>query len=180
MKRYELESKNIAYIHKLVREDKKALTPSYQRKEGVWSLEANQMLIYSIIKNDPIPTLCFRVMNNDKYEVVDGRQRLKAVTSYLLGDFKLPSNIKDLDGMVVADCTFDKLDDLLKERFRNFNLYIYFLYDYSNEEAASDHKKAWAKGGPTSLENGQLLCKSCNSRKGNKDRQNLCFIIRNQ
>ena len=29
-----------------------------------------------------------------------------------------------------------------------------------------DHVKAWVKGGRTSLENAQLLCRSCNSRKG--------------
>jgi 5-methylcytosine-specific restriction endonuclease McrA len=29
-----------------------------------------------------------------------------------------------------------------------------------------DHVKAWTRGGRTSLRNAQLMCRSCNSRKG--------------
>jgi len=32
----------------------------------------------------------------------------------------------------------------------------------------ADHILAWSKGGPTTLENLQTLCHSCNSRKGNR------------
>lgn len=35
-------------------------------------------------------------------------------------------------------------------------------------EMVADHRIPWAKGGKTSVENGQLLCKSCNFKKGNK------------
>jgi hypothetical protein len=34
------------------------------------------------------------------------------------------------------------------------------------EEAVVDHKKAYAKGGLSTLENAQLLCRACNSAKG--------------
>ncbi len=36
----------------------------------------------------------------------------------------------------------------------------------SLDEAEFDHKKPWAKGGSTTVGNGQLLCTSCNRRKG--------------
>lgn len=36
------------------------------------------------------------------------------------------------------------------------------------ENLSVDHVIAWSKGGPTTLENAQLLCKNCNSSKGNK------------
>jgi hypothetical protein len=36
------------------------------------------------------------------------------------------------------------------------------------EDAQVDHKYPWSKGGSRKLENAQLLCSSCNIRKGNK------------
>ena len=39
--------------------------------------------------------------------------------------------------------------------------------EWGNWEA--DHKKAWSKGGKTEVENGQVLCPSCNSQKSDKD-----------
>ena len=31
-----------------------------------------------------------------------------------------------------------------------------------------DHVMPWSKGGPTTVDNGQLLCPTCNLRKGNR------------
>lgn len=36
------------------------------------------------------------------------------------------------------------------------------------EKFHGDHRTPWSKGGATSLENGQALCASCDSKKGNK------------
>jgi len=52
---------------------------------------------------------------------------------------------------------------------------IWFLADKACEECKktiplhemeADHKTAWAKGGPTTIENAQCLCGNCNSKKG--------------
>ena len=40
------------------------------------------------------------------------------------------------------------------------------IWDYKEMEA--DHIKAWSKGGPTDLENGQMLCIRHNKLKGNR------------
>jgi hypothetical protein len=37
-----------------------------------------------------------------------------------------------------------------------------------------DHMKAWSKGGATELSNLQLLCPSCNLKKGDRDLEELC------
>lgn len=39
---------------------------------------------------------------------------------------------------------------------------------FAADELTVDHKKAWSKGGRTVLSNAQLLCRACNSRKGNR------------
>ncbi len=40
--------------------------------------------------------------------------------------------------------------------------------EFSFDEFEIDHYKAWSTGGRTSLDNAQLLCKSCNAKKNNK------------
>ncbi len=39
---------------------------------------------------------------------------------------------------------------------------------FTADELTMDHIKAWSKGGRTVLSNAQLLCRACNSRKGNR------------
>jgi len=39
---------------------------------------------------------------------------------------------------------------------------------FFSEELTMDHKDPWSKGGRTVLSNAQLLCGSCNSKKGNR------------
>lgn len=34
------------------------------------------------------------------------------------------------------------------------------------EEMAADHRKPWWNGGTTTIENLQMVCRKCNSRKG--------------
>lgn len=39
---------------------------------------------------------------------------------------------------------------------------------FAVDELTIDHKEPWSKGGRTVLSNAQLLCRACNSRKGNR------------
>ncbi|MBQ1667404.1 MAG: HNH endonuclease [Prevotella sp.] len=39
---------------------------------------------------------------------------------------------------------------------------------FAADELTVDHIKPWSLGGPTVLSNAQLLCRTCNSRKGNR------------
>ena len=39
---------------------------------------------------------------------------------------------------------------------------------FSADELTVDHIDAWSTGGRTVLSNAQLVCRACNSRKGNK------------
>jgi len=66
----------------------------YQRKSNVWSEDKRSFLIDSIMKNYPIPPVFMRPnVDNDtgktKYDIVDGKQRLESIISFIKGDVPL-------------------------------------------------------------------------------------------
>src|SRR6202000_2718752 len=66
------------------------LSPPYQRQSDVWQREKQQLFIDSILNGFDIPKLYFHDVQAKgfRYAVVDGKQRLGAIWSFL--DDKLP------------------------------------------------------------------------------------------
>jgi len=60
----------------------------YQRKL-VWTIGEKQKLIDSIMKGYPIPLILLAHTKDDKYEVIDGMQRLDAIFSFIDNKFPL-------------------------------------------------------------------------------------------
>lgn len=59
--------------------------PIYQRKSGVWRERQRLLLIDSILSGYIIPVVIFRQNKHvDKWEVVDGSQRLYSIKDYLI------------------------------------------------------------------------------------------------
>ena len=69
-----------------IRRGKLDLQPSYQR-EYVWDNRTASRLIESLLLNVPIPTLFFHEIRNGCLEVVDGKQRLTSIWSYIQEQF---------------------------------------------------------------------------------------------
>jgi len=70
--------------------DSKALDiqPPYQR-EVVWSAVEQSLFIDSLIKQLPIPSMCFSLdYKSQKWQVVDGLQRMTAIVSFLNPEIK--------------------------------------------------------------------------------------------
>ncbi len=72
--------------------------PAYQRNGDLWDIEKRQLLIDSILNEYDIPKLYFhlldekgRKINSSKkdYAIIDGRQRLETIWSFIDGKFKL-------------------------------------------------------------------------------------------
>jgi len=107
---------------------------TYQRPAGAWSMQDNQCLIDSILKNEPIPLFFINEDSKKKaFYIVDGQQRLCAIK--LFYDNKLKLN-KKFSGEENHGKTFNAenpISDEQRERFLNYTLNFRILEDYDDE-----------------------------------------------
>lgn len=64
------------------------ISPTYQRRLR-WSNKKKSLLIESFLLNIPVPPIFLYERDYNEYEVIDGRQRLDAISSFLANDFAL-------------------------------------------------------------------------------------------
>lgn len=77
--------------------------PDYQRMGGVWNLEKRQLLMDTVINDFDMPKLYFHEFTHPReladgskvnYAIVDGRQRLETIWSFIDGDFTLADDFE--------------------------------------------------------------------------------------
>lgn len=91
------------------------LNPTYQRRGDVWDEEKQGFLIDTILKNYPIPPIFLHQRIDEEngstmYDVIDGKQRLTAIVSFLKGELSLPQSYDEgaygdsrLNGAKISD-----------------------------------------------------------------------------
>lgn len=84
----------IMEAYELYRNNKLFINRRYQRKL-VWSQQEKKDLVESIILQYPIP-LILLASQNDKYEIIDGMQRLNSIFGFIENHFPVLLNEKDL------------------------------------------------------------------------------------
>lgn len=83
----------------------------YQRKL-VWTIDEKRYLIDSIIKNYPIPLVLLAHTKDDKYEVIDGMQRLDAIFSFIDNKYSLEDgSYFDINEFQTSKMYHENLDD---------------------------------------------------------------------
>ncbi len=86
--------------------DKEAIniTPGYQRRER-WNSQKKSALIESFLLNVPVPPVYLVEDEFGKYSVVDGKQRITAIHSFLINELSLTKleSFTELDGLFFAD-----------------------------------------------------------------------------
>ena len=109
--------------------------PDFQRP-SVWSRSQKQLLIDTILRDYDIPKLYWRKVGSkpDKYEVVDGQQRLRAIWEYFDGAYGLPKDAELIDGEKVAGCKYEKLPDDLRMRFDVYALDVVAIEESDEDE----------------------------------------------
>jgi len=102
--------------------DRIDMSPSYQRKPNLWSLDKQRLLIDTILNDYDIPKIYLAnfaagaALDNPKnklYAVIDGKQRLEAIFRFLANEYELSEKEeapgvprKGLKGMRYSDLTY--------------------------------------------------------------------------
>ncbi len=81
------------------------IRPEYQRRLR-WKTPQKSRLIESLLLNIPVPPVFLFESQAARYEVMDGQQRLNAITEFLNNEFKLSSLsvLWPLNGLKYSDC----------------------------------------------------------------------------
>lgn len=93
--------KNATIMLLFAEQEEIKLDPEYQRSGGVWTLTKRRLLIDSILNDYDIPKLYFHQLGEKalreegkKYSVIDGRQRLETIWSFMEGNFTLSDDFE--------------------------------------------------------------------------------------
>ncbi|MBC8601905.1 DUF262 domain-containing protein [Parabacteroides acidifaciens] len=122
------------------------INPDFQRND-VWQQRQKSELIESILMGIPIPLMYLFEDKNGKKQVVDGRQRIGAILSFLEEGFKL-NNLKILRQLNGA--FFSDLDPKLQGVFEDYQLFFYIIQPPTPERVKYDIFDRVNRGG-TSL-----------------------------
>lgn len=111
------------------------------QRNSVWNVEKKSFLIDSILKNYPIPPVFFRQIIDTatgitKYEVIDGKQRLQSIVSFIDNKIPLPNDFgigdygnEELNGLYFKD--LEKYSEY-KKSFWKYSISIEYLYTDSD------------------------------------------------
>ena len=90
------------------------LSPKYQRRER-WDIGRQSELIESFLLNIPVPPVYLSEENYGIYSIIDGKQRITAVSDYLNNSFELRGleSFRQING-----CRFRDLPDELRNALR--------------------------------------------------------------
>lgn len=91
---------NIATFWENYNLKKYEFSPSYQREGNVWTEIEKSYLIDTILKNFPMPPIFLHqhidnLTGKTLYDVVDGKQRLSAIISFLNNEIAVPENFSE-------------------------------------------------------------------------------------
>lgn len=111
------------------------LMPAFQRKE-VWDNRRKSLLIESLMLRIPIPAFYFDEDNNGKKTVIDGLQRLSAISGYMNGEFIL-SGLQYLQGEC-GGLYFNELQPKYQTRIEDAQLTVNILDSRSPENVKFD------------------------------------------
>ncbi len=90
-----MKKSSISYVYSI--KNKINISPEYQRQGDLWNLEKKQLFLDSILTNFDIPKLYLHILtkpytlqkNKILYAVIDGRQRLETLWSFIENEFPL-------------------------------------------------------------------------------------------
>jgi uncharacterized protein DUF262 len=124
--------RNVIWFKKAFEADELVIRPPFQRNP-VWSVRQQSALIDTILLEYPIPELYMQDITDaegtQKYILVDGQQRTRAVLDYLAGEFELEDESPRWPGMAFEDLSGED-----KKKLYEYTFVIRLLPDIPDEE----------------------------------------------
>lgn len=108
-----------------IRYEELELDSSFQRKAGLWTPKQKSQLIESLLLKIPLPTFYFDASNDDKWQIIDGLQRISTLKEFVVDQTLLLTGmefLKDLNGL-----SYEKLPRSLQRRLEETNVYAYIV-----------------------------------------------------
>ena len=166
------------------------IRPKYQR-EFIYSEKQQQAVINTAMHGYPLNTMYWAVRGDGTFEVIDGQQRTLSFCRFREGEYDPAALEREVARLMADDDVQRKsgiYEYLLSGGERESALSIRKFTDSQKraayerqkgicsgcgkhcdfEEMHGDHFKPWSKGGHTTPDNLQMLCRTCNLKKGAK------------
>jgi hypothetical protein len=119
-----ISTPNLAALVSRLTHDEIDLIPDFQRSGDLWKDQIQSRLIESILVNLPIPAFYFDAIAEDKWQVVDGLQRLTAIKKFVNNELPL----KKLEFLTdLNDLRYSELSRPLQRRFEEFQTTVYLI-----------------------------------------------------
>lgn len=113
------ELRSCADLFRMYKQKSLIIQPEFQR-EIVWKASAQTRFIDSLIKQLPIPSMCFSLdYKSQKWQVIDGLQRIWSIIQFLSGSDWTLSDLDDIDPRIAGQ----KAQDFAEEESPLFELY---------------------------------------------------------
>jgi hypothetical protein len=112
-------------IIRRLREDAIDLYPDFQRSADLWSLQKQSLLIESILIRIPLPAFYFDGANNNKWQVIDGLQRLCAIKNFIVSQTLKLTGLEYLSQF--EECLFSDLPPSFQRQIEETNIMAYII-----------------------------------------------------
>ena len=106
--------------------------PDYQRPP-VWTRDQKQKLIDSMIRGYDVPKFYLHKTGKDKFDVIDGQQRLRAIWEFFDEGFALPKDADRVGEYDIAGKKYKELDFDIIDQINSYNL-DFVLIDNDTDE----------------------------------------------
>jgi len=119
---FQAETKSVRALMLEVEDEELDIAPSWQRGD-VWNDSKKRNLIKSLLVGIPLPSLIVFNEKNSTSSILDGKQRMTAISQYMDGAFTLKSFKEDkiLDGFKLKECqnkSFAELPQAAQRKIR--------------------------------------------------------------
>lgn len=112
-------------IIKRIKNDELEMDSSFQRKKGLWNHKQKSQLIESVFLKIPLPAFYFDASNDDKWQIIDGLQRIWTIKQYVIDQafaLKGLEFLNDFEGL-----KFGQLPRSMQRRIEETNLNAYLV-----------------------------------------------------